>query len=529
ITLGDDLRSPNGQGTIRYATSSAGPIYLRSSTLSNFSGGTWRPDENTSSESTNVGAIKDKTFDATAGNAVVTTTRVQAQAVKSAWLPVPYAPQNITGLKGSWSWDTGTLTVRSQNTSTLNQTYVVRSVMPQLTAAELTNASQPPGRELDQRYLQLPKDTPKIISTTAQQVAGSDTTAYAKAMALQTYLRSSAFTYSFQTPLKEGYDGSGMDVVAKFLEVKSGYCIHFSSAMAVMARELGIPSRIAVGYAPGHVTGNTVSIPGSEMTEYTVDGHDAHAWPELYFEGLGWVPFEPTPGRGQVPAYASNTVNGPAAPANPNDALVPTRSASAAAAASSNAATTSAAPKPEATGDSGNATAMDLRWLAVSVLALLVLAVLGLPGFLRFSARRRRLHALAGPESARVAWAELHDLCVDYAVPTLPSDTPRTLGNRLAAEISSRSSGPSDCSAQIERIRAAYEQLSYGNRSSGGSTSAVMTAQRSPTAADLQAIQQALADATSPWQRLRITVAPPSTINRVAQWFNARRNRRNAR
>ena len=62
--------------------------------------------------------------------------------------------------------------------------------------------------------------------------------------------------------MQGGYDGNGLSVLADFLTQKSGYCIHFASAMAVMARLEGIPSRIAVGYAPGRPTGATVSIGG---------------------------------------------------------------------------------------------------------------------------------------------------------------------------------------------------------------------------------------------------------------------------
>ena len=112
----------------------------------------------------------------------------------------------------------------------------------------------------------------------------------------------SEFTYSLQSPVQGGYDGNGLSVLADFLEQKSGYCIHYASAMAVMARLEGIPSRIAVGYAPGRLTGATVTVAGQgALSEYEVDARDAHAWPELYFQGLGWVPFEPTPSRGVVP------------------------------------------------------------------------------------------------------------------------------------------------------------------------------------------------------------------------------------
>ena len=132
--------------------------------------------------------------------------------------------------------------------------------------------------------------------------------------------------------MQGGYDGNGLSVLADFLTLKSGYCIHFASAMAVMARLEGIPSRIAVGYAPGRSTGATVAVPGQgPLPEYEVDARDAHAWPELYFQGVGWVPFEPTPSRGVVPAYAAEAATPSGASTNErNDALTPgTRSTAA--------------------------------------------------------------------------------------------------------------------------------------------------------------------------------------------------------
>ena len=85
--------------------------------------------------------------------------------------------------------------------------------------------------------------------------------------------------------------------------------------MAVMARLEGIPSRIAVGYAPGRPTGATVSIGGQgALPEYEVDARDAHAWPELYFQGLGWVAVraDPVPRRGSGLCHG-----GPGRPAAP--------------------------------------------------------------------------------------------------------------------------------------------------------------------------------------------------------------------
>ncbi|WP_368074336.1 transglutaminase-like domain-containing protein [Arthrobacter sp. 24S4-2] len=253
-------------------------------------------------------------------------------------------------------------------------------------------------------------------------------------MAIQNYLRSVEFTYSLQSPVQGGYDGNGLSVLADFLTQKSGYCIHFASAMAVMARLEGIPSRIAVGYAPGRSTGATVSVPGQgALPEYEVDSRDAHAWPELYFQGLGWVAFEPTPSRGFVPDYASQpSTPGGASTNENNDGLIP-----------SNAATPGVTPSPtpaplpglDSSGAAGNRLALPL-YGALGVLFLGLLAAT--PRLVRVSLRSRRLRGTpaSGGRSPESAWSELQDLATDYGVPPVSAkrqDTfPAGLGVRGA-------------------------------------------------------------------------------------------------
>ncbi len=70
-----------------------------------------------------------------------------------------------------------------------------------------------------------------------------------------------------------------------FLTTKRGYCELYASAMAYLVRAAGIPSRVAIGFRNGHPAGDRIS----------VTNHDAHAWVEVYFSGIGWVPFDPTP------------------------------------------------------------------------------------------------------------------------------------------------------------------------------------------------------------------------------------------
>lgn len=117
----------------------------------------------------------------------------------------------------------------------------------------------------------------------------SAATPYDAALALQTWFRET-FEYQLDTP-----SGHGADALGEFLSRRAGYSEQFAGAFAVMARTVGIPSRVAVGFTSGTV---------DEVGWYEVFGTDAHAWPELWFDGLGWVPFEPTPGRSNPTAAA---------------------------------------------------------------------------------------------------------------------------------------------------------------------------------------------------------------------------------
>ena len=145
-------------------------------------------------------------------------------------------------------------------------------------------ASTPSSSPPDPIYLELPADFPQSVSATAVTVTAGQPTMYDKMMALQDWFRSE-FQYSLDVP--QGHSNSAIEA---FLRQRIGYCEQFAGTFAAMARSLGIPARVAVGYTPGLRQGD-----GSRQ----VLGKNAHAWPEIWFDGLGWVPFEPTPGRGE--------------------------------------------------------------------------------------------------------------------------------------------------------------------------------------------------------------------------------------
>jgi transglutaminase-like putative cysteine protease len=122
----------------------------------------------------------------------------------------------------------------------------------------------------------------------ALRVAGGARSPYAAAVALEQWFRfGGSFVYDQHPPKPPPGVPALEDFVAR---TKSGYCQHFAGAMALMLRFLGIPSRVAVGFASGHYDGG--------RGEWVVSDRDAHMWVEVWFRGWGWLPFDPTPGRG---------------------------------------------------------------------------------------------------------------------------------------------------------------------------------------------------------------------------------------
>ena len=133
----------------------------------------------------------------------------------------------------------------------------------------------------------------------AQGVTSAAQSPYEAAALLETWYREAGgFTYDEQPPAPLGGTPALVDFVN---ETKRGYCQHYAGAMALMLRLLGIPSRVAVGFTSGEYDNGD--------KEWTVKDTNAHAWVEVWFPEFGWIPFDPTPGRGQLTAtYALSSV-----------------------------------------------------------------------------------------------------------------------------------------------------------------------------------------------------------------------------
>ena len=144
-------------------------------------------------------------------------------------------------------------------------------------------------------YLDLPETVTQRTRDLAARITADARTPYDQAVAIQNYLRSVyPYTLDIDPPPPD------VDVVDYFLfDLQQGYCDYYASAMVVMARSLGIPARLAVGYAPGEYD--------ARKDRLVVREKDGHSWPELYFPGYGWIPFEPTPARPQFQAQPQLT------------------------------------------------------------------------------------------------------------------------------------------------------------------------------------------------------------------------------
>ncbi len=142
-------------------------------------------------------------------------------------------------------------------------------------------------------YLQLPDKYSEKVTQLATELTQNQASLLQKVLAIQEYLKfDGGFRYS---KMDAGFPEKGQDYVEHFLfDEKVGYCDNFSSSMVVMLRSVGIPARWAKGFSPGEVVANQ-----GEYDQYEVRNKNAHSWPEVYFDGYGWLPFEPTPSFSQ--------------------------------------------------------------------------------------------------------------------------------------------------------------------------------------------------------------------------------------
>lgn len=483
LDIRDDLGSQDDTVLVRYSTTAEDPDPLRIVTADSFDGAVWVPSETTLPRSQDVAAGLPAPPGASAevlSAAPQVSTAIGVGPLAQTYLPLPY-PAAVVDVAGRWLYDPRTLNVVTTEGTTQGLTYSVTSYDIRPDAAAL--ASAPPDG-LDPLWTDLPPDMSVVVADEAARVvAAADAgTRYEEALALQQWFRSDGgFIYSLDAP-----DTTDRDAVEAFLIDRRGYCVQFASTMALMARSLGIPARVAVGFLPGEQV---------EAGQWEIRADDAHAWPELYFEGVGWVRFEPTPSTrtGGAPEWAVPDVDAPAPVPSP----VPSQQF----------------PRPQE-GDAAQGAGQDdegavagvLRQVvdglgrAVPVLMALLLTagLLTLPRTWRWWRDRRRVSAAAGNDAATavLAWTLLLERLADLGALPAGVTVREQVRDLIAQEVLDTSA-----SAALLRLAGAAERALFAD-------------EPAPAAGlldDAETVRAEVASSRIRAQRMRARWLPPPT------------------
>ena len=339
-------------------------------------------------------------------------------ALSSIWLPAAYRPVDISGTDARYDPDSGSLLTEEETASGLS--YRVESEVRVLGAAELASAPGVAPAEVAEAYTALPPDFSQEVMAEARRIVDGAGAPFEQARRLQDHFRSGAFTYDLS--IAPGHAGNDLE---RFLfETRRGYCEQFAGAFAAMARSLGLATRVAVGFTPGEQDTDGT---------FRVRGLNAHAWPEVFLSGYGWVAFEPTPGRGIPGAEAYTGL--PEQQATPGDPTTATTRPSA------EAATPTSVPDGQEAAAGGGDDASDAPadadeqgtaspWPRRAMLALLVPAIAlgswwGVLELLRRRHRaRRRAGATTPAERVLVTWEEVGELLGSLGSPPRQWETP---------------------------------------------------------------------------------------------------------
>ena len=417
------------------------PAYFRLAALDEFTGDVWEVGE----RDDETALTTDLRLPLPVGGSSLSVDRVQYQIeltddLDTTWLPTVYAARQIE-IDTEWLVDPLNLDVRADSGDDLDgATYTLLASIPTPTLSELREADAIP--EDLEPFLELPGGMPDIIGETALRAVEGERTPIDQALALQSWFRNGDYDYSLEQ-IDDDRNRTGLEAVEAFLQERVGYCEQYASAMALMARQLGIPSRVAVGFLRPELVEDGV-------WEYR--GHDMHAWPELFFEGAGWIRFEPTPQEvsREAPVYRDSepTTGGPTSA--PTESEQPTSDPTLDPSDGASAADGSEG------GGGGVARAALLVVGGLSVLAL----VSSTPRLLRAAKTRRRWQRARQPQQlAEAAWADLRDHVVDLRVGWDDGATPRHAGRSLREQL--RTGATPDVVAALNHLVLAVERSRY--------------------------------------------------------------------
>ena len=356
---------------------------------------------------------------------------IQVTALDSVWLPTAFAPRSISiPDQVRYDAESGSLLIR-RSTLPAGLTYELTSVVPNVDAATVeaiaAGGDLPPV--IADHYLDLPSSYPDRFRQLAAQITANATTPYDKALALQNWFRAN-FTYDLNVA-----PGHGETAIDTFLSQRRGYCEQFAGTYAAFARSIGLPSRVAVGFTPGDLGADGL---------YHVRGRNAHAWPEVYLSGVGWLAFEPTPGRGEPGAEGYTGV--PAAqeggtPQTPGSTVPSTATTVAPGAATGGPRQETGNEQvlavPNLGGGSsggGPSRASTVSRIGIGIVALAIIGLIALAALVVLRERqwRRRWRSAPSPaDQVLVSWQHTVDGLRRTGLDIAPSETPHEVALRV--------------------------------------------------------------------------------------------------
>lgn len=264
---------------------------------------------------------------------------------------------------------------------------------------------------------------------------------------LMDYFANGDFSYSLDAP--DGNGSNNLQIIANLLQERRGYCVHYASALAVLGRALGVPTRLVLGYRANADGASTSLESGVEVVTYQATNHDLHAWTEAYIDNVGWVSFDVTPAIGQsgpaLDAPVGEEANQPAdqeddqntpdsSDTGPSDNDAPFAS-------KDGDANDDASSLLPAIAETLSSVAAKLAGLLPYACGVLVAAAAALsPALLRRARKARRMHAVrrASSDPAHAiasAWAEATDAALDAGITWSPCDTEEDISRSIASAL----------------------------------------------------------------------------------------------
>ena len=417
---------------ILFTVRSANPHYWRLTALDDFDGRSW-------SASARYRDLKsgDDVAATWGPEANVSTEEISFAmgAFENDWLPAAFSPRRVDTNTALRFDDSSSSIFLPDGVSASGLTYTVSSEIAALDPAALSAATIEDG-DLDARddYLALPDNFSPQVADLAENLT-ADAGPLQASLALQSYFRDGGFLYQRTVDYR-----ASPDPLVAFLEARTGFCQQFATAFAAMARSVGLPARVAVGFTYGDQNPD-------EPDVWVVRGRYAHAWPEVYIAGTGWVAFEPTPGRGNPDAQAYSGVDtqqsderGGSVGLGTDDQPASTTIAPVAGGVVPTTATTTPSSDvdvadlpPPATRTT--APSRSGRTITVAMLALIAAAAVAVAGRIAFVRRRlRRRHDHQRPPADRIddSWRQMCRDAARLGISTNPAETPAEFGKRAA-------------------------------------------------------------------------------------------------